>query len=46
MLDLDSALKERQGELQQRAQLVPHKLFLYLYGNTSGLQSVKHCVLS
>lgn len=24
VLDLDSALKERQGELQQRAQLVPH----------------------
>lgn len=24
MLDLDTALKERQGELQQRAQLVPH----------------------
>lgn len=24
VLDLDTALKERQGELQQRAQLVPH----------------------
>lgn len=31
VLDLDSALKERQGELQQRAQLVPHRLSTFIF---------------
>lgn len=41
VLDLDSALKERQGELQQRAQLVPHRLSTFPIFIAIPLQSLK-----
>lgn len=43
VLDLDGALKERQGELQQRAQLVPH-ININKISITFMSPLLKHCV--